>query len=368
MIVLATGGSGGHLAPAAAVTETLLSAEVKPEICVLTPSASKARAWFKSGAIRFIETPSYSFQGLRSLMSPIFYVRQLQTWRDTLRIVRELNPDLVIGFGGYTSFWATAAAVRLKKKTLIQEQNASLGLANRLLFPWVTQAAFSMDSPALPLETPKSVMTGHPMILSSRKDIKAGLLKSWNLCPSKKTIAIVGGSQGASHLNEVLKDFLINHAHYVEHQWQFLHLTGKRDFQEFSHLETKTKGYHAIDFTNRMDQVYSAADLVIVRAGASTLHELCAYSKPAILIPYPHSRSHQIDNARMLSDRGGAWLVLDSEWNAAKLYEFLKKIDNHPEMLEKTGKRCGELLNVGGAKIVAGIVTRMLEEEDYAAV
>lgn len=329
-ILITGGGTGGHVFPAIAIADAIK--KLRPDTEFLFVGAS--------GKMEMERVPQagYAIEGLniagfqrslslRNLTFPFKLVSSL--WK-ARKILRRFRPDVVIGTGGYASGPVMRAAQRAGIPTLIQEQNSYAGVTNKILGKNAAAICVAYDHMEQFFPTEKIVFTGNPVrsdILDLEGKHKEGL-KHYSLNPRKKTIAIVGGSLGARTLNEAMRDNAPFFEKYegVQALWQ----CGKFYEYEFSESDTaKLANVKLLPFIDRMDLLYAAADVIISRAGALTISELCLVGKPAILVPSPNvAEDHQTKNALALVEKGAARVVRDAEASEKMLQEALLILEN----------------------------------------
>jgi UDP-N-acetylglucosamine--N-acetylmuramyl-(pentapeptide) pyrophosphoryl-undecaprenol N-acetylglucosamine transferase len=310
-VVIACGGTGGHLFPGLAVAETLK--ERGHELLLLVSEKSiDAQALKAHPDFRTEKLPSV---GLPSVLSPAFLRFLTRTW-DSMgqckQIYRKFQPDAVLGMGGFTSTAPLLAGRMAKIPTFIHESNSIPGKANKFASRFVTRVLLGFRACEHYFPGKTCSVVGTPV----RKDLgdripREEALRLFNLDPSLHTLLVMGGSQGATGINQLLfkaapmlKDAKV----------QILHLTGERDdrLAAANYLREEIPNYVA-PFHHRMQEVYSAADLVVSRAGAASLSELSHFGLPAILVPYPHAaENHQETNADIYVEAGAAEKFLES--------------------------------------------------------
>ncbi len=259
-----------------------------------------------------------------------------QSWR----LLRSFQADLVLGMGGYTSGPVVLAAWALGQRTAIHEQNVIPGLSNKILGKVVDRVFISFPETARFFPHQKTFCTGNPV----RKRFKTPLSLGAAEKKGQFTIFIFGGSQGAHRLNKSMAEALPLLADLKE-KIHIIHQTGSKDYQQMKEVYAQ-QGWAAeiYSFLEDIERAYARADLVICRAGASTLFELMAMGKPAILVPFPFAANdHQTLNARALVKAGAAFLVVDREINGAFLSTLLKRLLNDPAQLIEMGKRAASL-------------------------
>ncbi|MBO0696707.1 MAG: undecaprenyldiphospho-muramoylpentapeptide beta-N-acetylglucosaminyltransferase, partial [Verrucomicrobia bacterium] len=257
------------------------------------------------------------FGNLIGMLSGVFKARQ---------ILRQFKPAVVIGVGGYASFPLLSAATFGGYPRIIMEQNAIPGLANRVLGRWVNFAAVT-DPRTESYFGKRAVVTGNPI----RPEFKS--------IPSKVhsapyTILIFGGSQGAQSINRAVIEALDNLADW-KNRLNFVHQTGERQLDEVKRAYS-AKGFDADvrTFFNNFHQQYAAADLIVSRSGATTVAEIKAAGRAAILIPFPFAADdHQTKNARAMSDENAAILISNSDLNGKRLADAIRQLMGDPERL-----------------------------------
>ncbi|HNW39248.1 MAG TPA: undecaprenyldiphospho-muramoylpentapeptide beta-N-acetylglucosaminyltransferase [Candidatus Omnitrophota bacterium] len=310
-ILIATGSSGGHIFPALALMEALKNS--KQEVLLVLPQKARENKIPVSGAeLKYIHAANLSFNLSRQNISGLWFF--LLGAGESLRIILKFRPEVAVGFGSLNTvalmFWAWLFRI----KTVIHEQNVICGRANKLLAKLVDKVAVSFEQTrrTLNIDPAKIVLTGNPL----RRDLtgmdKKTALDFFKFKEGKFTILVTGGSQGSHRLNAVCLEVLS--AYCPADNLQVIHISGKQDYAWLS------KRYAGLALTSRifeffpqMQYAYSSADLVICRAGATTIAELEKFKIPAILVPYPFAYAHQLANARVLEKAGGALIISDQE-------------------------------------------------------
>lgn len=312
-ILIACGGTGGHLFPGLAVAETLLSRKHQVKLLVSEKSVDSAAlsALTNGSGLSATTVPAVGYTGSRGLMR--FCVRLRRAVDDCAAVCREFEPDVVLGMGGYTSAPAIWAARRGRGvATLIHESNAVPGKANRLAGKIADHVAVGLADCARFFGRKPVTVTGTPIRSALRKVSDAH--DRLGLERERLTVLVMGGSQGANAINESMAEALPWLGDWRERS-QFVHLTGPRD------EATVRAAYRRNEFTgkvmgfcNEMELAYSAADLVVARSGAATLTELATFGLPAILIPFPAAAgNHQLHNARVFKRAGAARIAEPSK-------------------------------------------------------
>ena len=276
-----------------------------------------------------------------------------QAWR----VIRSFRPDIVVGVGGYASGPVVLAAWAMGYRTAVQEQNAFPGLSNRILGRVVDRAFISFSVSERHFPPQKAVLTGNPIRRRIRPEKSARERGGEN----RFTVFIFGGSQGAHRLNAAMTEAL-GHLQDYRTRMQFIHQTGEKDYPEV--LEAyRREGFVAEvhPFIHDMDRAYAAADLVLCRAGASTLFELMAMGKPGVLVPYPYAANdHQTMNAKALVDAGAALMVANDDLDGARLGKMLVQLSEDPERLKNMGERALALAQPAAAETIVKLCYEMV--------
>ena len=286
-VLIACGGSGGHLLPGLAVAETLAARQHQVQLLVSEKPVDQAAsaAWMNNSSASAITVKAMAgvgYTGSRGLMK--FCVRFGQAIGDCTAAYREFEPDAVLGMGGFTSASAVLAARwRRKTATLIHESNAVPGKANRWSGKMADHIAVGLSDCAKFFGSKPVTVTGTPIRAALRRGKIDGAHQRLGLDPARLTVLVMGGSQGAHAINETMMAALPWLGDWKE-RMQFVHLSGVRDESKLRAVyEENGFAANVMGFCKEMELSYSAADLVIARSGAATLTELAAFALPAIL-------------------------------------------------------------------------------------
>jgi len=311
--VFAGGGTGGHLFPAIALADRLferLAEEREVRILFVgTKRGIEYRLEEQLGyPLRVINVRGLmrSFT-LANLMVPFLVLGAL--WQSR-KLLREWKPDVVIGTGGYVSWPVLRMAAWMRISTVIQEQNSYPGIATRRLATHAVRVYLGFDDARRFIsDSAHMITTGNPVRSSVARGDRLEALMRFGLAHDKKTILVLGGSQGARSLNDAVLKSLV--AGSLPDDCQLLWQTGKLDYETLlANAGQHVDGHKLFAFEDRMNLVYAAADLAVARAGAITLAELEACRLPVVLVPYPHAAGdHQRRNARAFASRGWGVVV-----------------------------------------------------------
>jgi len=330
-IMVAGGGTGGHLFPGLAVVEELRGR--LPTVharFVGTARGIESRVLPERGeALDLLEVRPLKGQGLSGRLSSLAKIPV--ALREAAALIKSFDPDLVLGVGGYASGPVLLAAALAGRPTALLEQNAHVGLTNRLLARFVDRAYVTFESTCATFGADKCRVTGNPVRREFVEHARRALADPEGFEARATTILVLGGSQGARRLNEVLPGAFAS-AGVIEHRMRVVHQTGAtmRDEVEEAY---RAHGIDAevVTFIDHVAKAYANARLVIARAGATTLAELCAIGRPAILIPFPHAADdHQAKNAHALEARGAAVCVRESELDPDALGTLVRELLDEP--------------------------------------
>lgn len=325
-IIIAGGGSGGHFFPALAVMHEIIGRDKDMEyLYVGSDSGIESRKWtLPEKNRRLLAVRGFTNKSATRKAASLFLL--IGSLRAAAGIIREFKPDAVLGVGGYASFPAVMAAVLMRVPAAIHEQNSVPGLANKVLSRFVGKVFLSFAASKKYFPAGKTLLTGLPI-----RYTPAGRN---GRRPAVKTVLVLGGSQGARQVNDMVMNGLASLSD-IKDRVVFIHQTGPSDYRSVREAYDR-HGFHAEvhEFIDDMAPVFGKADLAVSRAGASTLFELAAYGIPSILIPYPSAASdHQTLNARDLSDSGGALVIPAARTEPDMLARLLRELSTDDNRL-----------------------------------
>ncbi len=331
--IISCGGTGGHLSPGIALAEKL---QEKGHKCILIISQKKVDQELCRSypQLTFIQFPGVGFSK-NIFRWPYFFYHQIKNFFHSFHLIKTTQADAVIGFGGFLNAGVIIAAFFLRKSCFLHEANHIPGKAIRLLSIFAKRIYVPEGVQIKSIFTKAILNCGMPIRKEIRKMNKEEAKKQLNFSPHQKLVVVIGGSQGANRLNKWVIDQFET---LISKTINILCITGLNKGNAHSIEKINTEGIHTkvtfIPFHNQMYLLYSAADLVISRAGAGTLSELAICETPSIVIPYPHAAdNHQLANALHFEQRG-CCLMLKQENMENLLDETLKLLEN-AELLEK---------------------------------
>jgi len=324
LALIVAAGTGGHLYPGIAVARAIRK---KPDWDVLfvVRDGDMGKTLLEREGWR---VESIAGQGMPRGISwkwLTFPFRLMGGVFQSLRLLRRVRPTVVIGMGGYLSFSAIGMARLLGIRTLIHEQNVLPGLTNRIVARWADSIAVSFPESESYFPSKKVWVSGLPLRAEIVSRDRAEARRAFGLQPTLPTVLVFGGSLGAHKMNQVALQTW-KRLEQERLSFQVLHITGPNDFTEMqSAYKELSIPVHVLAYSHDMPSAYAAADVIVCRAGASTIAELCMVEKPAILVPYPFAaEDHQLFNAEVLMKRFVAEVILDKDLEPEVLSKRLR--------------------------------------------
>lgn len=358
-VIISGGGTGGHIFPAIAIANAIKKIRPNTEFLFVGALGRMEMTKVPEAGFEIVGLPIMGLQRRLTLKNLKFPFMLLKSAAKARKIVKDFKPDVAIGVGGYASGPLLRAANNAGVPTLLQEQNSYAGLTNKILGKKAEKICVAYDGMQAFFPKEKVVLTGNPVRaevikLEGKKDRADEFFK---LDPSKKTLLIVGGSLGAWSVNEGVENSI---AAWEKAGIQVIWQTGKLFHARAQKASVGKESWLKVtEFINRMDLAYAAADLVVSRAGALAVSELCLVKKPSIFIPLPSAaEDHQTKNATVLTTLGAARLVKDVEVRQALEKEVLSLIDNEEE-LTRLSENISPLGYHDAAEIIANEVVQL---------
>ena len=332
-IILSGGGTGGHIFPAVAIANEIKKLVPTAEILFVGALGKMEMEKVPAAGYKIIGVHIAGLQrkfAFSNFKLPFLIIKSLLKTR---KIIKEFQPDVVVGTGGYASGPLLRAATNKGIPALIQEQNSYAGITNKILSKKVSKICVAYEGMEKFFPKEKIMLTGNPVRqdISNIEEKRNEAFSFFKLDPNKKTVLVVGGSLGAKAINEAIGAGLQK---FADNSIQLVWQTGKIYFET---AKQKTKGFEnknitATDFISRMDLAYAFADVVISRAGAGAISELCIVQKPCILVPLPTAaEDHQTKNAMSLVNKNAAILIKDTEATKILVNKAIELINNSTE-------------------------------------
>ena len=359
-IIISGGGTGGHIYPAISIANAIKKADSNIDILFVGAEGKMEMEKVPAAGYPIIGLPVAGLQRRLTLKNLLLPFKIIKSLRRASAVIRNFKPDVVVGVGGYASGPILWKAARKGIPTLIQEQNSYAGVTNKMLAKRAKLICVAYDGMERFFPKDKIILTGNPIRqdLFDLKNIRAEAQAFFKLEPNKKTILLLGGSLGARTMNEsVVATMELLKSSGVQLIWQ----TGKFYFEkakaEWAKYNNENIKVH--DFIYRMDYAFAAADVIISRAGAGTISELCTIAKPCILVPSPNvSEDHQTKNAKALVNKQAALLVNDNEAHEQLLQKALLLLDDNTQM-EALSKNIAKLALPNAADRIAEEILKL---------
>jgi len=344
-VVIACGGTGGHLFPGIAVAEELRG-RGHEALLLISEKRVDREGVRKYRGLRFETIPAVAKPPTFSPRMVPFLWSLWRTMRRCRGLLRRENADAVLGMGGFTSLPPVYAGRRGGLPGFVHESNALPGRANRLTARFCTKVFVGMEAAVRHFGNRSVMVTGTPVRLELRElPERADAAQAMGLDPERPTVLVTGGSQGARRLNELAAGA----ARHLPEDWQILHIAGVAGEEAARAAAEGRPGYRVLGFCDRMADAYAAADMVISRAGASSLTEIAHAGLPAILVPFPYAADdHQTHNAKVFSEAGAAVLVQEGDLDEEILARQIRDILGNPET-RKSMARAARSLDVPDA-------------------
>lgn len=359
-VILSGGGTGGHIFPAVAIANEIRRMVPAAEILFVGAQGKMEMEKVPAAGYKIIGVPIAGLQRrftFSNLKLPFLVIRSLIKTR---KIIRDFQPDVVVGTGGYASGPLLRAATSKGIPALIQEQNSYAGITNKVLSRRVQRICVAYEGMERFFPKDKLLLTGNPVRqdIHNVKQLRDEALQFFKLDPAKKTILVIGGSLGARTINEAIGSGL---AQLAKQDLQLIWQTGKSYYETAKEqaIAYNGKAVYALDFISRMDLAYAAADVVISRAGASSVSELCNIGMPSILVPSPNvAEDHQTKNAMALVNKEAALLVNDSEARSTLVKTAIALVHNPQQQIALTNN-ISKMAFLQSAKVIAEEVLKL---------
>ncbi len=332
-IIISGGGTGGHIFPAISIAQALREKDSSIQILFVGALGKMEMEKVPAAGFAIIGLPITGFQRSLSKQNLAFPFRLLRSLWKAKRIIRDFKPDAAVGVGGYASGALLYMAARSGIPCLIQEQNSYPGITNKLLKNKASTICVAYQNMERFFPKEKLILTGNPVRpnLKSTQHLFGNAKLQWGIKKEQKVILVLGGSLGARSINQAI----LNQLESIRNQEIFLvWQCGKLYLDE---LKPKVEAMELdnvvlLDFIQRMDYAYAAADVIISRAGAGTISELCLVGKATILVPSPNvAEDHQTQNALALSNLLAARMIPDTEASEKLLPEAIELLENEAE-------------------------------------
>ncbi len=363
-LILAGGGTGGHLYPGIALAQEF--SKQKPEIDILFMITQRKidQKIVSNEGWPYKDLPVKSFRGLSWQTTCAFYYLFLSVVK-AFYILRSFRPSLIIGLGAYPSVPTLIAGKLCSVPLVIHEQNYFPGGANKLFSHWVEKIFISFEETRgffSEFLQKKIVVSGNPIRQGGITSEGRGVLGEKKA--GKSTVLIFGGSKGARRINEAVCQGLSKLSEEKRKRVQIIHQTGVEDHEKIqAFYEKKAIEATILPFIHKMMEAYQQADLVVCRAGATTLAEITLLGKASILIPYPFAvKDHQMINANSLYQAGAAGLIADKELTGDRLWEEIFELIDNPQKMHKMAKASKRFGKPEAARVIVRESINIIKE------
>jgi UDP-N-acetylglucosamine--N-acetylmuramyl-(pentapeptide) pyrophosphoryl-undecaprenol N-acetylglucosamine transferase len=363
-VIVSGGGTGGHIFPAVSIANELRDRFPDTEILFVGALGKMEMERVPAAGYQIVGLPVMGFPRKPSFKMMTFFLKLFKSMRLANKIITDFKPDVAVGVGGFASGPVLKAAVRKGVPAVLQEQNSYAGVTNKLLASKVNKICVAYPHMERYFPAEKIVLTGNPI----RKNLidaivnKEEALKNFKLDGRKPVVLIVGGSLGARTLNEsVMANLELIRTSEAQVIWQ----TGSYYYNEMLERlgSNCPENLHPMEFVSRMDLAYAVAAVVISRAGAGTISELCLLGKPSVLVPSPNvAEDHQTKNAMALVENQAALLIKDADSKRDLLIETFKLLGDKPR-LKSLSENIQKLGRPNAAKEIVDVILEVARKK-----
>ena len=359
--ILSGGGTGGHIYPAIAIADELKLRFPTAEFLFVGAKDKMEMQKVPQAGYKIIGLWIAGLQRKLTLTNMLFPIKLIDSLWKSRTIINKFKPDVVIGTGGFASGPLLQVAAISGIPIVIQEQNSFPGITNKLLAKKANKICVAYENLERFFPKNKIVLTGNPV----RSDLvgidhkREEAIKHYGLNPNKKTLLILGGSLGARNVNRLIAKELFG---FSSENLQVIWQCGKLYFEEYNRF-SENENVQVLAFIERMDLVYAAADIIISRAGASSVSELCIVGKPVIFIPSPNvAEDHQTKNAKAISDKEAAILIKESELDT-KFAETFNNLLNDETLQQTLRQNIKKLAKINATQDIADEIVKLIKKD-----
>lgn len=330
-VIVVAGGTGGHIYPALAIINKIREKEKNSEILYIGTTNRMEKDIVPKLGINFVGLEMAGFNRKNILANFSVLSKVCNAYSRSKKIIKEFNPDIVIGAGGYITAPVLYAAHKLKYKTIIHEQNSIPGMSNKFLSKIVDKVCLSFPGSSKYFPKEKTIYTGNPRS-EEIVDVEKISKESLGFKKSKKLVVLVMGSLGSTTMTKKIKEIIPS---FKDKNYQVLIVTGKAYIDSFEEVDIPDN-VKLVPFLDNLINLMKDTDLIISRAGASTIAEITAIGLPAILVPSPYvTHNHQYLNAKELEDIGAAKLVEEEKFDSENIINSIEEIINNKVLYNK---------------------------------
>ena len=350
-IIIAGGGTGGHIFPALAIANALKERYAAIEILFVGAKGKMEMEKIPVAGYKIVGLDIAGYNRSSLIKNISLPVKLVASFLQVRKILKGFKPDAVIGVGGYSSFPVLRSAQSMKIPTFIHESNSLPGKSNIMLGKRATEIFVPSEGMEKYFPAEKIKITGNPVRKVFLQNIsREDALKFFGLQPEMKTVFVMGGSLGAKSINETIEE---NIDLFKKNNLQLIWQTGKNFAAQAAKAEEERTNIWSNAFIDKMENAYAAADVVISRSGAMTVAELCVVGKPAIFVPYPFAaEDHQTVNASVLVNKKAALMVPDAKAKS-ELFPCLLQLVNDDQQMKELKENISKLGNVNADEVIA---------------
>ena len=358
-VVVSAGGTGGHIYPAIAIINKIKEKEPNSEFLYIGTEDRMEKDIVPSLGIKYEPIKVNGLQ--RKLTFKNFQVISnfLKARKKCKELIKNFNPDVVIGCGGYVTAPVVWAAKQLGKNTFIHEQNSVVGLSNKFLTKYANKIGVSFESTMKDFPKNKVVYTGNPCGEKAKNAEKANK-EDYKLTPNKKLVIIVMGSLGSKTVNDKIASFINN---FGEKDYEVMFITGKSYYENVKDIKSPNN-VKIVPYMNNLPSLMKAADLIVTRAGASTISEILATTLPAVFIPSPYvTNNHQYKNAMDLVNKKAGLILEEKELNWENLEKIIDSTLNDKEKYQEIKNNLKSLGSPNSSEKIYNVLKEMIMDE-----
>lgn len=361
-MLISGGGTGGHVFPAIAIANALRKIDSEIQVRFIGALGKLEMQKVPEAGYEIDGLWISGFQRDNMLKNVLLPLKVISSLTKAFRIIRKFKPDVMVGVGGYASGPAMYVASKLGIPILIQEQNSFAGVTNKMVANKAARFCVAYDGMEKFFPKDKIVKTGNPVRanIAFHSHDRNKSFDFFNLSPAKKTVLVIGGSLGARTINESIRDGI---EELGKNNIQLIWQTGKV-YYEGMKAAGKHQHVHIFDFIREMNLAYDAADVIISRAGAISISELCLIKKPVILVPSPNvAEDHQTKNALSLVEKNAAWMVKDAEARQILVKRTIELIAN-TDAQKKISENIARLASPNAAELIAKEILALVRHSE----
>ena len=358
-IIIAGGGTGGHIFPALAIANALKNKMPGTEILFVGAKGKMEMEKIPAAGYKIVGLDIVGYNRSSLIKNIGLPVKLVKSFFQVRKILKSFKPDAVIGVGGYSSYPVLRSAQSSNIPTFIHEANSLAGKSNIMLAKRATEIFVPVEGMEKYFPAQKIIITGNPVRnIFSEKISKNEALEFFGLKKDFKTVFVMGGSLGAKSINETVEE---NIDFFKKNNLQLIWQTGKNYAANAAKVEEERMNIWTNAFIDQMENAYAAADVVIARAGAMTIAEICVVAKPVIFVPFPFAaEDHQTVNAMTLVNKKAALMVPDAKVKS-ELFPCLLHLINNEELMKELAENISKMGNTNADEIIAVEILKQIK-------